>query len=96
MGGLLFARVSNMYTLKYIELVQYLATRACGGTVVFQGGSRVNIMGVCFLPHVSKVYSLEDTELVPNMATRACGGTVVYPIVYQGFLGVIIHVIDMG
>ena len=53
-------------------------------------------MELCFLPHVLKVYSLKDLELIPNMATRACGGTVVYPIVYQGFLGVIIHVIDMG
>ena len=68
-----------MDSLEDMKFVPNLATRACGGTVGYPGGSRVNSKGGLFLPCVSKMYSLEDIRLVPNSATRACGGTVVYP-----------------
>ena len=67
-----------MYSLKDIRLVPNLATRACGGTVVFPGGSRENIKGLAFYP-MPIMYSLEDIQLIPNFATRACDDTVVYP-----------------
>ena len=44
-----------------------------------QGGSRVNVKGVWFLPLVSEMYSLKVIKLVPNLAKRACGSTIVYP-----------------
>ena len=45
-GGLPFTNVSNMYGFKVIGLVPNLATRACGGTVVYWVVSRVNFKGV--------------------------------------------------
>ena len=55
-----------MYGLEDIELVPNLATRTCGGTVVYRNAYH-GILGcilreICFLPNVSKVYSLEDIE----------------------------------
>ena len=83
--------MSKMYSLEYIESVPNLATRACGGTVVYPnvywGFVRMILGGFAFLPHVSKVYSLQDMELVPNLANRACGGTAVFPNVYPWVLG---------
>ena len=37
-GVCFFPCVSEMFTLEYIQIVQNLATRACGGTVVYLGG----------------------------------------------------------
>ncbi len=60
-----------MYSLEDIELVPNLATRACGGSVVYlnayQGILGGILRGVGFLLHVTKVYSLEDIDLVPNV-----------------------------
>ena len=36
-GVCFLPHVSKMFTLEYIQIVQNLATRACGGTVVYPG-----------------------------------------------------------
>ena len=76
---MLLPGVSEVYSLEDIQLVPNLATRACGGTVVYPGMFCGPVEGGLFLPCVSNMYSLKDIWLVPNMATRACGDAVVYP-----------------
>ncbi len=44
-GVCFLPHVSNMHILEVLKLVPNLATRACGGTVVYLGGSRVNFKG---------------------------------------------------
>ena len=46
-----------MDSLEDMKLVPNLATRACGGTVVYPGGSKVNSKGVLFLLPVSNMYN---------------------------------------
>ena len=62
-------QVSKVYSLEDIDLVPNLATRACGGTVVYPVlglNLRVQFLGtimshkdkLVFLPHVSYVYRI--------------------------------------
>ena len=52
--------VSKVYSLKDIELVPNLATRACGGTVVYARSSRLKFKGGLFFTPCHQSSKLKD------------------------------------